>query len=129
GPPHLYFSRVVRSLYWLAPRQSDPNQIMRLACYVFWATVCFVPTRFILAGSYPAATNLSQIFDVADGIIQLGDGSLIGSEQPAGTNPPVAGVFGSALRLAEKTTTNAIGSFKLPDLDPGNVIKSFDLRF
>ena len=41
----------------------------------------------------------------------------------------MAGVFGTALRLAEKTTTNAIGSFKLPVLDPGNVIKSFDLRF
>ena len=102
---------------------------MRLVCYVLWASACFVPTHFLLAGSYPAATNLSQTFDVADGVIDLVDGSLIGSEQPAGTNPPVAGVFGTALRLAEKTTTNAIGSFKLPDLDPDNVIKSFDLRF
>src|SRR5438093_12174153 len=119
--PHLYFSRGVRSLYWRASRtNSVPNQTMRLACYVFWATTCFVPTHFVLAGSYPAATNLVQTFEFADGITDLGDGALIGSEQPAGTNPPVAGVFGTALRLAEKTATNAIGSFKLPDLDPGN---------
>src|SRR5262245_26101064 len=110
-------------------QQLRSDQMMRVACYVLWVSACFVPTHFMLAGSYPTATNLSQTFDFADGITVLGDGSLIGSEQPAGTNPPVAGVFGTALRLAEKSTTNAIGSFKLPDLDPGNVIKSFDLRF
>jgi len=47
--------------------------------------------------------NLVQTFEFADGITDLADGALIGSEQPAGTNPPLAGVFGTALRLAEKS--------------------------
>ncbi|MEO8427221.1 MAG: CotH kinase family protein [Verrucomicrobiota bacterium] len=102
---------------------------MRVACFIFWASACFIPTHLLFAGNYPTATNAFQTFEFADGIAELGDGSQIGSDQPAGSNLPVAGVFATALLLAEKNTTNAIGSFKLPDLDPGNVIKSFDLRF
>ena len=71
----------------------------------------------------------TQSFDFAEGIVELGDGSLIGSNQKTAAGTPVAGVFATALRLADKATLNAIGSFNLPDLDPGNVIKNFDLKF
>ncbi len=82
----------------------------------------------MLAGSYPPGTA-TQGFDVADGTTDLGDGSAIGSEPILAGGSPVAGVYGSALRLSDRAATNAIGSFKLPDLDTNNVIKSFDLKF
>ena len=82
----------------------------------------------LLGGSYPT-NNVTQGFDRPDGTLDLADGSTIGADGKLADGSPVAAIYGSALRLTDKGTTNAIGSFKLPDLDPGNVIKSFDLRF
>jgi hypothetical protein len=96
--------------------------------FLLSAAACFLSTHSVMAASYPTG-NLNQTFEFADATVDLADGSAIGSDQKTGAGLPVAGVFGAALRLSERNATNAIGSFKLPDLDPGNVIKSFDLKF
>src|SRR5436190_16074742 len=84
--------------------------------------------RAVFGGNYPNG-NASQGFEQGDGTVELTDGSTIGSEGATEGGTPVAGVFGAMLRLADKGTPNAIGSFKLPDLDPNSVIKGFDLQF
>ncbi|MBM3836906.1 MAG: hypothetical protein FJ398_02890 [Verrucomicrobia bacterium] len=101
---------------------------MHHARLVLWAAAWLAAAPFVLAASYPPG-NSNQIFEFTDATVDLADGTLIGSDQPAGSGAPVAGVYGKALRLAERNAPHAIGSFKLPDLDPGNVIKSFDLKF
>ncbi|MBI4657586.1 MAG: CotH kinase family protein [Verrucomicrobia bacterium] len=101
---------------------------MRFARLLLSTISWLFPAQIILAASYPAG-NATQSFDFSDGIVDLGDGSVIGSDAKTGTGAPVAGVYGGALRLTDNAMLNAIGSFKLPDLDPGNVIKSFDLKF
>lgn len=103
---------------------------MRLPPLFVWAAALLLPLTGGFAASYPAgAGNVSQTFDFPDAATTLPDGSTIGSDQSADVTSPFAGVFGNALRLANKNVTNAIGSFKLPDLDPGNVLRSFDLKF
>lgn len=101
---------------------------MHQARFLVVALAWLIPAPFTFAASYPPG-NANQPFDFADATVDLSDGSVIGSDQPTGSGPPVAGVYGKVLRLAERTMTNAIGSFKLPNLDPGNVIRSFDLKF
>lgn len=81
-----------------------------------------------IAGTYPA-NNGTQNFDFPDGTSDLKDGSAIGSDAPAGAQTPLTGIYSSALRLLKRDTTNSIGSFKLPDIDPNNVIRTFDARF
>ena len=105
-----------------------PNKTMHHSRLLLWAAAFLVPAHFLLAGSYPTTIS-PQAFEFANATADLGDGSLIGSDQKTASGFPVAGVYGKTLRLVEKDTTNAIGSFKLPDLDPGNVIRSFDLKF
>ncbi len=84
----------------------------------------------ITAASYPpGSVILLQTFDVADGTTNLVDGSVIGSDQTSDVPIPVAGIYNAALRLLTKEVTNSIGAFKLPDLDPGNVVRGFDLKF
>ena len=94
-----------------------------------WAVAFLLLLPRITAGNYPAGNGtLSQSFDFPDATTNLLDGSLIGSDQAADLTLPVAGVFANALRLSSKDVTNAIGSFKLPDLDPGSVIRTMDLK-
>jgi hypothetical protein len=111
-------------LTWIS--ENPELTIMRLALSLLAA--CLIPTQVILAGSYPPGAT-PQTFDFTPGTLDLSDGSSIGSDKKTSSGLPVAGVYDSALRLVDKNTTNAIGSFKLPNLDPGNVIKSFDVRF
>ncbi len=92
-----------------------------IASAIFWQAS-------VLAGSYPIG-NANQGFQQPDGTTDLADGSTIGSDGTTASGGPVAGTFGGLLRLADKGTTNAIGSFKLPELDTNSVIKSFDLKF
>jgi hypothetical protein len=82
----------------------------------------------VYAGNYPNS-NATQGFEQPNGTVDLAEGSTIGSDGTAEGGTPVAGTFGGVLRLADKGITNAIGSFKLPDLDTNSVIKTFDLRF
>ena len=89
----------------------------------------FTSVPFLVAGTYPSNETF-QTFDFTDATTDLGDGSVIGSEQAGGTgNSPVAGVYGSALRLVDLSVPGSVGSFKLPDIDPDSAIKSLDLRF
>jgi len=81
-----------------------------------------------IAGGYPIGSG-TQTFDFPNGTTDLGDGSSLGADLPAGTPSPMTGVFDNALRLLDRRATNAIGSFKLPDLDPNNVVRVFDAKF
>ena len=101
---------------------------MSVSRVLAWILVLLLTARISHAASYPAGVS-SQTFDFPDGTVSLSDGSQIGSEVGVGGGSPIAGVFNAALRLSSKNVTNAIGSFKLPDLDPGNVVRSFDLKF
>jgi hypothetical protein len=101
---------------------------MHHARFFLWVAASISSAHFILAASYPPG-NSNQLFEFADATVDLADGTVIGSDQPAGSGSPVAGVYGKVLRLADRNTPHAIGSFKLPDLDPGHVIRSFDLKF
>lgn len=101
---------------------------MRIPEPCLLATLCLTATCVVLGGSYPLGKS-PQDFEVSDGTVDLADGSLIASTAQSGDGRPVAVVQGGMLRLVDKGTVNAIGSFKLPDLDPGNVIKGFDLKF
>ncbi len=101
---------------------------MRLPAPRLWATICLSTTCIALGGSYPTG-KFPQGFDVPDGTVDLADGSLIASTAQTPDGTPVAVVIGGMLRLIDKGTTNSIGSLKLPDLDPGNVINAFDLKF
>ncbi|MSU36276.1 MAG: hypothetical protein EXS36_14505 [Pedosphaera sp.] len=92
------------------------------------ATICLTSAFAAIAGSYPPGKP-PQEFDVSDGTVDLADGSRIASTAQASNGTPVAVVQGGMLRLVDRGTLNAIGSFKLGDLDPGNIIKGFDLRF
>lgn len=101
---------------------------MRLANVLLWASIWTATTLSPLAGSYPAGVAI-QLFSQADGVTNLGDGSVAASDRQTAAGTTVAGVYGGMLRLADKGTANAVGSYKLPDLDPGNVINSLDVKF
>ncbi len=99
---------------------------MRIAHAILLASILLgQPTP---AGTYPSG-GATQSFSQPDATVLLSDGSTIGSDFQTVDGLPEAGVYNGTLRLADQGTTNSIGSFKLPDLDPGNVIKSFDLNF
>ena len=102
---------------------------MRSLFLILWSVLCLVlPAPVVHAGSYPADGS-TQAFDYPSRTVDFGDGSVIGSDKTTGGGSPVAGVVSSALRLADKSTKDAIGSLKLPDLDPGNAVGGFDLAF
>jgi len=96
----------------------DPDLMSRPALPLF---ALFLGSSFLEAGNY------SQDFSgYSSGDTNLGDGSEIGS------NNGVAQVRGSG-DLYFRLTSNSIGgtrsSFKLPDLDPGEVAESFSATF
>lgn len=77
----------------------------------------FVPC-FTNAGTYG-----TQAFTFANGTVSLGDGSTIGSSNS------IASVQSNALRLTANGTQNTNASFKLPDIDPGKEVQSFDVSY
>ena len=79
-------------------------------------------------GAYPGR-NLAQSFSYPDGTTDLGDGSILGSERTPAGGGPVAMIMGSRLVLSERNSPHTVASFKLPDLDPANVIRSLDVSF
>lgn len=83
------------------------------ALHVFAATV--------VAGSY------SQSFTMADGTAVIGGGTALTTSNTA--NPAVASVQGGGLRLVQAGVYSTASAFKLPDLDPGSNIQSFDVSF
>ncbi len=103
---------------------------MRLLFLLCWVASLFLSLRSGQAGSYPLGAGLvRQTFDLPDQTTDLNDGTTLGSDLPLGFQPPVTGVFGAMLQLIDKGATNVVGSFKLYDLDPGNVVRSFDISF
>gem|GEM_PF-398007 len=78
-------------------------------------------------GTYPGPNQL-QTFDYADGTVDLGDGSRANAQRESGVGG-IGEVRGGTLWLSERSTLNAVGSYRLPNLDPANVIKSFDISF
>ncbi len=81
-----------------------------------------------IAGAYPVGSG-TQTFDFPNGTTDLADGSTIGADVPPGRPTPMAGIFDNTLRLLDRASTNSIGSFKLPDLDPNSVVRVFDAKF
>ena len=72
------------------------------------------------AGRYP--TTGTQTFTYTDGITALGDGTVLSSTFP-GT---FAKIFGNALLISNQSFSGNKSSWRLPNLDPGNAIQSFD---
>ena len=81
----------------------------------------------LLAGRYPASGT--QNFNGAGPIANLGDGTSISSSNTGTDGHPAAVVLNNALRLTQNGTGNTSSSFKLPDLDPGKAIDSWDATF
>ena len=89
---------------------------------------CSALVADLAAGNYPAGGG-PQSFTYQDGTVELGDGSVLGWEPPDDSGSPMARVQGAALRLLDREAFHAIGSFKLPNLDPGSVIRALDIQF
>lgn len=81
-----------------------------------------------LGGAYPAGI-IVQTFEFPDGTTDLADGSVIGNDRATPESPLSAQVAAGGLRLVTQTNLHSIGSFKLPNLDPLNVVGAFDVRF
>ena len=124
----IFFQKILRRLSSPYSVNPDLNQSMRRALLFASASVCLAFVHICQAGTYPSNATF-QTFDFPDGTVDLGDGSAVGADLHPGANSLPVGVYGAALRLSEKSTPHTIGSFKLPDLDPGNAIRSFELKF
>ena len=101
---------------------------MRRAIFIACASAGLAIVQLCQAGVYPSGSTF-EVFDFPDGTVDLNDGSTVGADLAPGVDPAHVGIYGSALRLIEKTTPDTIGSFKLPDLDPGSAIRSFEVKF
>jgi len=102
-------------------------RICRLLCRVLSLALSLLVAQ---AASYPTGAGLiKQTFDFPEATTDLNDGTALGADHPPEITTPVTGIFGGRLQLIDKAATHVIGSFKLPDLDPGNVVRSFDLTF
>lgn len=107
--------------------KSESSRTMRTV-NLLWVILWVAAIPSLVAGSYPLGL-FNQLFDKPDQALDLEDGSRIHSSQSTSSGLPVAAIYSGVLRLADLATPNAISSFKLPDLDPGNVVKSFDIKF
>jgi hypothetical protein len=77
------------------------------------------------AGRYPATGT--QSFTGAGPLTNLGDSTLISSSNNGTDGNPAAVVTGNALRLTQYGTGGTLSSFKLPDLDAGKALLSWDM--
>jgi hypothetical protein len=77
------------------------------------------------AGRYPTAGV--QTFTTAAPSTNLGDGSVVSSSNSGTDGNPAAVVLNNALRLTQLGTLTTQSSFKLPDLDPGQSVQSWDI--
>ncbi|MFN0129403.1 MAG: lectin-like domain-containing protein, partial [Verrucomicrobiales bacterium] len=77
------------------------------------------------AGRYPGAGV--QAFTSAGPITNLGDGTVMASSNNGSDGNPAAVVLANALRLTQSGTGNTLSSFKLPDLDSGRSVQSWDV--
>lgn len=89
-------------------------------------SVALVAVLRLVAGT-ASAGSYSQSFALADGTTAIGSGTALSTSNTA--NPSVASVQGGALRLVQAGVTNTASAFKLPDLDPGGILQSFDVSF
>lgn len=78
-------------------------------------------TTQALAGRYPSSGT--QTFSFANGTKDLGDGSIISSSATDATTS----VQNNSLRLVNYGTNFTKAAFKLPDLDPGLSVTSWDV--
>ncbi|MCU0780693.1 MAG: lamin tail domain-containing protein, partial [Akkermansiaceae bacterium] len=91
---------------------------MRCLPIVLWAVLVLWPSG-LQAGRYPASG--AQAFSYPDNTTNLGDGTEISS------NDGIATVVSGALRLTDRSRQNTYSAFKLPDLDPGLVLSSWEV--
>lgn len=96
---------------------------MLLSRLFLWA-LCLAALPLSRGGQYG-----TQFFSSPDGTVDLMDGSTLGADQPDSISEPVTAVLGNALRLSSAAITNSVSSYKLPDLNPGNVASTLDIRF
>ena len=92
---------------------------------VILTLLCAFPAP-LHAGRYPASGT--QTFEsYAIGATNLGDGTAISSNN--GVASVQANGFGKGLMLTRDGTGGTLGSFKVPDLDPGREMAAFDATF
>src|SRR4030095_10581733 len=91
------------------------NCALRIAAAIL---LSFVPLCHLEAGTYG-----TQAFTFANGTTTLGDNTVIAA------NDGIASVQNNALRLTASGTGSTAASFKLPDLDPGKEVQSFDVIY
>src|SRR5688500_18797929 len=84
-------------------------------------------TSLLLFANAASGGSYSQSFSLADGTTAIGGGTALTTSNTA--NPAVASVQGGALRLVQAGVPSTASAFKLPDLDPGRNIQSFDVTF
>src|SRR4051794_39080237 len=75
-----------------------------------------------------AGTYGPQPFTFANGTVNVGDGSVIASTTVTG-GQPTCSVQNNALRLTGNGTGSTNASFKLPVIDPGKEVASFDITY
>lgn len=103
-------------LAWRSPVKFPAIFPLSAVCRLLAVIGLFVATA--MAGRYPATGT--QTFDGTGPITDLGDGSVIAS------NNGVAAVASNLLRLTQRGTASTNSSFRLPDLDPGRALSSWD---
>ncbi|MEI7908681.1 MAG: CotH kinase family protein [Verrucomicrobiota bacterium] len=112
----------LRLLPWPSSRKQVSRRVSRLFCVLLMAAG-WLPTT-LLAGRYPATGT--QTFAGTGPITSLGDGSIIASSNNGSDGYPAAAVLANRLRLTMAGTGNTNSSFKLPDLDIGKSVVSWD---
>jgi hypothetical protein len=90
----------------------------RLGAQALLTATLFSIGSFAFAGTYG-----TQPFTFANGTTNIGGGATIAS------NNGVASIQNNALRLTANGTGDTGASFKLPDLDPGKEVQSFQVTF
>jgi hypothetical protein len=101
--------------------RSNPFLPLRAKCSAWLVAAAFLCSA--VSSSLEAGTYGTQAFTFANGTVNLGDGTVIAS------NDGTASVQTNALRLTANGTGSTAASFKLPDLDPGKEVQSFDVTY
>lgn len=98
-----------------------PNLSSRVRIFAWFAAsivLCVSNLPRAAAGTYGV-----QTFTFANGTTNLTDNTVIASSDG------IASVQSNGLRLTANGTQNTAASFKIPDLDPGKGIQSFDVTY
>ena len=104
--------------------KSSPS--FRTSSFPLLAALVLAVPSWLPAGQYPSGGG-TQPFTYANGTTNLGDGTTIGTNTTATDSYPSAVILNNVLRLTQNRTANTSSSFKLPDLDPGLALASWDV--